>query len=296
MAKPQITPEKFFVLRTPRLPLTHLAALKDPSVDIWQHLSAWLSDDSIKLALYIASPSLLARTMQSYEVQRQGKALAPKQKNKLQQALLKYYIRMSSRPTPFGLFSGVNIGEVGPQTMLISGKLSEDKFCSRLDMFYLNALRLYLSVDENAQSNFNFIPNPSHYIIADQCRYIETYQSENTRQYRLSAIEIDEYSQFVLNAAKAGISFDDLVDKFLTEFSEQPEDDISQVKQYLQGMIAESILVPELIMPLTGEAPDNALLTALQNIQQRNIVHPKDTINSLTQGLQQALQATTTYF
>ena len=290
MAKNPITPEQFFVLRTPRLPLSHLTALNEPHLDIWQHLKAWLGDDKVKLALYIASPSLLSRTLQAFEAEIQGKTLAPKQKNKLQQALLKYYIRMASRPTPFGLFSGINLGELGDQTKLISGNLDDDNYCSRLDMFYLNALRLHVSTDEDIRHLLKFIPNPSYYIIANQnrykqCRYIETYQSEDTRQYRLSAIELDEYSQFVLETAKGGISFATLNEKFLAQFSTNPEEDAEQVTEYLQGMIDESLLVPDLPMPLTGIAPDNALLRSLQNLEQQPNKH------NLAQGLQSALQA-----
>ena len=285
MAKNPITPEQFFVLRTPRLSLSHLTALNEPNLDIWQHLKAWLSDDKVKLALYIASPSLLSRTMQAFEAETQGKNLANKQKNKLQQALLKYYIRMTSRPTPFGLFSGINLGQLCDQTTLTSGDLDDDSYCSRLDMFYLNALRLHVSTDEDIRHLLKFIPNPSYYIIADQCRYIETYQSEDTRQYRLSAIELDEYSQFVLETAKDGISFAALNEKFLTHFSTTPEEDAEQVTQYLQGMIDESLLVPDLPMPLTGIAPDNALLQSLQKLAQQ----PNE--QNLAQGLQSALQA-----
>lgn len=286
MAKSQIFPEQFFVLRTPRMPLSHLAVFDDPELNVWQHLKTWLSDNRVKLSLYIASPSLLSRALQAFVSESEGKTLPTKQQQKLQQALLKYYIRMVSRSTPFGLFSGINLGEFGEQTQLISGELDDDKFCSRLDMFYLNALRLYVSTNEDLRHLLKFMPNPSHYFIANQftatqCRYIETYQSDDTRQYRLSAIEMDEHSQFVLDTAKDGISFDALVSQFLAKFSDQPQDDIEEVKAYLQDMIDESLLLPDITMPLTGIAPDNALLQSLQQLNDKN----------LAQGLQNALKA-----
>src|SRR5688572_10945480 len=104
----------FFVLRTPVLPF-------DPSnggegardqdlvarrVHERAVLAALLSRADVKEAIAIASPSLLAR--------------ATKKGESVETALVRYVQRMSSRPTPFGLFATVSIGAMGENATRLS--------------------------------------------------------------------------------------------------------------------------------------------------------------------------------
>ncbi|MGA4604657.1 lantibiotic dehydratase [Pseudoalteromonas maricaloris] len=247
----KITISSFFVMRTPKLPIETLFNQQDSNAMV----SAWLATPGVIEALYVASPSLLERLEQWREKpdSKQGKKVAL--------ALLRYLIRMSSRPTPFGLFSGIHTGKVGSETRLVSDSAENDSRKTRLDMFLLSAIRSYLAETEAKSDKLTYVPNPSHYFIADQCRYIETYLSEDTMQYRLSAVDSDEYFITMLTLAKQGLSFSQLIEQFCQCYNDA---ELEEVSAYLEELISEGVLIPDIPLPLTGESPDVALLKALK--------------------------------
>ena len=168
---------------------------------------------------------------------------------------------MSSRATPFGLFSGIHMGKIGTDTRLVSESAEHDSRKTRLDMFLLSAIRSHLAETEAKSDKLTYMPNPSHYFIADQCRYIETYLSDDTMQYRLSAVDSDEYFTTMLNLAKQGLSHSQLIEQFCQHYSEAEYDEVSG---YLEELLNEGILVPDIPLPLTGESPDVALIRSLK--------------------------------
>ncbi|MCF6437688.1 lantibiotic dehydratase [Pseudoalteromonas sp. MMG022] len=254
----------FFVIRTPRLAIEHLSAFGNSDADNNAILRQWLDMPGVTEALYLASPSLLERIEQwrNKPDSKQGKKVA--------QALIKYMIRMCSRPTPFGLFSGVHQGQVSESTNIISGPYSEDKRNTRLDMFYLSALKEHFVKHASRSEHLTYKPNSSHYFVAEQCRYIESYISEDTMQYRLSAVDSDEYFEFAMSLAKEGKSFNALVEAFHKQY---PEADREDVESYIQDLIDEGVIQADIPLPLTGESPDQALLKSLQAI---NELHTAD--------------------
>ncbi|MFT4927845.1 MAG: thiopeptide-type bacteriocin biosynthesis protein [Phenylobacterium sp.] len=296
MSKTNIKHQDFFVIRTPRMPLTALDALGTDVVQTRQALKNWMAKPQVKEALYLASPSLLERlepamakpsSLPSEESSEQppsalgdkkAKKNQLKQQKKLEQALLKYMIRMCSRPTPFGLFSGIHMGQFGDETHILSDDLNLDNRKTRLDIFYLSALKEHF-LQANARSNqLQYYPNSSHYFVADHCRYIEAYQSDETRQYRLSAIESDEHFCFLLSEAKKGVNFDQLVTSFVQQY---PEAEQEEVVDYVQALIDEGVLIGDIPLPLTGDSPDTTLVGSLSKIGE------SDTAEQLTKVLAQ---------
>ncbi|MCF2910418.1 lantibiotic dehydratase [Pseudoalteromonas sp. DL2-H2.2] len=255
----QLKNEDFFVIRTPRLGLEQLAQFGEDNADTNVVLAAWLATPGVEEAIYLASPSLLERVEQwrTKPDSKQGKKVA--------HALIKYMVRMCSRPTPFGLFSGIHQGRIEQHTELNVAELTQDSRKTRLDMFYLNALKEHFIKHASRSDTLTYKPNSSHYFIAEQCRYIETYLSEETMQYRLSAVESDEYFRFVLEAAREGKSFNALVAQFCAQYDEA---DREEVEAYIQDLIDEGVLLADIPLPLTGESPDRALLKSITAIEE----------------------------
>lgn len=249
----------FFVVRTPRLAVENLAGFGEEQADTNALLSAWLATPGVEEAVYLASPSLLERIDQwrTKPESKQGKKVAS--------ALLKYMIRMCSRPTPFGLFSGIHKGLVADTTDLCPSDHIKDSRKTRLDMFYLSALKEHFIKHASRSDTLTYKPNSSHYFVADQCRYIETYLSDDSMQYRLSAVESDEYFRFAIDQASAGLSFNALVQAFCDHYDAAEPD---EVEAYIQDLIDEGMLVASIPLPLTGDSPDLALLKSLKGIEE----------------------------
>ncbi|KZN35982.1 lantibiotic dehydratase [Pseudoalteromonas luteoviolacea S2607] len=259
MSTKQLKNDNFFVIRTPRLALEQLSAFGEEGADTNLLLSAWLATPGVEEAIYLASPSLLERIelWRTKPDSKQGKKVA--------HALIKYMVRMCSRPTPFGLFSGIHKGIVAANTALTPADHRNDSRKTRLDMFYLSALKEHFIKHASRSDNLTYKPNSSHYFVAQQCRYIETYLSDDTMQYRLSAVESDEYFRFALALAKPGISFNELVSRFAGHY---PEADQEEVESYIQDLIDEGVLLADIPLPLTGDSPDHALLKSISEIKE----------------------------
>ncbi|KZN60390.1 lantibiotic dehydratase [Pseudoalteromonas luteoviolacea] len=259
MSTKQLKNDNFFVIRTPRLALEQLSAFGEEGADTNLLLSAWLATPGVEEAIYLASPSLLERIelWRTKPDSKQGKKVA--------HALIKYMVRMCSRPTPFGLFSGIHKGIVETNTALTPADHRNDSRKTRLDMFYLSALKEHFIKHASRSDNLTYKPNSSHYFVAQQCRYIETYLSDDTMQYRLSAVESDEYFRFALALAKPGISFNELVSRFTGHY---PEAEQEEVESYIQDLIDEGVLLADIPLPLTGDSPDHALLKSISAIKE----------------------------
>ena len=100
-----------FMIRTPAIPFCYLEEYRNSNKDIYEFISEnEFLDNFFKNALLISSKSLYYSYINKPE---KGK----KYRN-LCQGLLKYFIRASSRPTPYGSFANVSIGEFGQNTKI----------------------------------------------------------------------------------------------------------------------------------------------------------------------------------
>src|ERR1043166_7946423 len=152
-----IIPSGLVVMRTPLLPMEEIeawcAGLQVPHAadgvldEALAHDRALLrarlreivGRPEIAEALFLASPDLFD-TLEHWKRDPESK-----KGRKTEQALVRYFLRMASRPTPFGLFSGCTAGRTGERTRLALAPLSAYRRYSRLDMDYLFALCEHLS-------------------------------------------------------------------------------------------------------------------------------------------------------
>lgn len=91
-------------------------APRPASTDDLARVAALWQDPVLREAVMLASPDLAA----SADAVVAGRTTAPKRLAALRRSLLKYAIRASTRPTPFGLFSGVAAAEFGPGPLTVA--------------------------------------------------------------------------------------------------------------------------------------------------------------------------------
>lgn len=115
----------FFLLRTPRLPSSVIHKLNgfDNKEAAWAYVNELLLDPEILDAIYLASEDLFHEMLNHLGCE------YTQSKSKLLTSLYKYVNRMAGRPTPYGKFAGISVGEVGevPTRLELSGMLGVDK-------------------------------------------------------------------------------------------------------------------------------------------------------------------------
>ncbi len=223
------------VLRTPQFPLS--ASLTSGN---WQEL---LKDKRFMEAVYLASPVLHAACRKLLE----GEESDARAIKKMQQAILKYYTRMYSRCTPFGLFSGCAVANWNTgDTKLV---LDQDQLYrhTRFDMHYLCALAQYLAGATGIKEKLGFTRNSTLYTIGDEVRYIEYYYQEGKRVHKISSIQRTEYIDRVLLAATDFKRIEELATQVV-----DAEISTEEVKEFIHGLIDAQVLVSELEPAITG--------------------------------------------
>lgn len=239
------------VLRTPRLPLIHTT---DDSL-----IHALLHDNNFLEAIYLASPVLHDECIKW----RNGQITAAKDIHKLTRSILKYYTRMCSRCTPFGLFSGhtlVEWNEGATNVVLDSNKFHRH---TRFDMHYLCALAQQLALMPDIKEKLLYFPNTSIYSVGDEIRYIEYKYLNAKRIHQISSVTASDYLQNILSSAATGLTIADMSEKLVS-------DEISNedAVEFIDELINSQLLVSELEPSITGPEFIHQVINTLERINE----------------------------
>ena len=222
------------IVRTPSLPFND-----DISEEF---LKQFLDNPTFTEALYLASPVLFQEAINW----KNDRVTDPKKLIKIPISLGKYYLRMCSRCTPFGLFAGCGVIEWSEETTL---KLaSETKRKTRLDMHFAGALAQKIAEIPDIKLLLKFFPNSSFYQVGEEIRYIEYSYVNGQRKHQISAIDWSEYIQLVLDLCKFGKTIEEIIPNII-------DDDISEEEatSFVEKLIESQLLVSELEPAITGE-------------------------------------------
>jgi thiopeptide-type bacteriocin biosynthesis protein len=279
MAKPEpsiapalkIEPAGFFAFRTPLLPFDELTAfsmgLRAPSADpaalesalaedralLRARLREWLARPEVLEALFVASPSLhesLPAWLEAPDGERG---------QKVEKTLVRYFARMASRPTPFGLFAGCSVGTLGAVTRLTVEARSSYQRHTRLDGDYLAALTEALSRDPAVRRAVTWRPNSSLYRAAGRIRYAELRLQGKVRSYHLVAVEPTDFLEATLARAGEGASLDTLAEALVDEEVTREEAD-----EFVQQLVDSQLIVSDLSPQVTGPEPIHELIDQLR--------------------------------
>jgi|TARA_B110000908_G_scaffold158728_1_gene200167 lantibiotic biosynthesis protein len=98
-----------YFLRTPILSISRYRAFINGNFIPVKNIEDLFNDTLFKEAIYLASPELYSESTKLIN----GELTNPKKIKNIHLSLLKYATRMSTRCTPFGLFSGCSKGAFG---------------------------------------------------------------------------------------------------------------------------------------------------------------------------------------
>jgi lantibiotic biosynthesis protein len=240
-----------------------------------------LEDPFFMEAIYIASPLLYEEAAKL----KTGQIKAEKEKQKITNSLYRYFTRMYSRSTPFGLFSSCDVAAWG------SGDNTEIERTfrrhTRLDMQFLQTMISVLTQITNVKDLLYYHTNSSIYYTEAEIRYIEHTYFGGLKKYKISAITRNNYVTSILAAAKSGVSKADLVKLMLDAgISEQDASD------FIDNLIESQLLLNEFEVATTGE-DDFAyqVLNCLHSISERSNSWYVRSVLNFFKGIINELQA-----
>ncbi len=270
----EFTTSGFFVLRTPLLPIEDFLALSQglafsqalreggdfaaaAASDrklLRARLQRFADRAEVKEALWLASPDFFS-TLSTWSQAPEGE-----KGQKVEQSLYRYIARMTSRPTPFGLFAGCSVGKIGTATRIEIGPRAAYWRRTRLDMEYLCNLAQKISSDPLLQTQLSFRPNTSLYFAAGRYHHSQGYLSDDIRSYRLIATEPTPYLAATLERASAGATADSLASALVND---DPAIIMDEAREYVRQLIESQVLVSDLVPPITGPEPMEDMLAQL---------------------------------
>jgi len=229
-----------FILRTPLLPLESIESFYSENRTFHEELRKFYELPEVQEAMFLASPALYDQMMKWLHTEN-----IPD--DKLLITLIKYISRMSTRCTPFGLFAGISIGTYEHETLIELEGRSRYKKHTRLDMYYLCAFAADLVQEKKIQEKIKFHPNSSIYKIRNKIRYVEYSYQKGRRIHSLVSVENSEYLTKILQAAKKGLTRDEISHVLYTEGIDKNE-----AKDYIIELIDNQLLLSELESKITG--------------------------------------------
>jgi thiopeptide-type bacteriocin biosynthesis protein len=256
---PLYLPLDFAVVRAPLLPVEAYLALQ--SEDDQLNL---LKDQRALRALAPASPSLLSALSRW-----QRGSMTKKDADRLASKLLMYQIRMSTRPTPFGLFAGCATVNWAEHTDLYL-RSSFGKTHTRPDFAWLMELVLEAEAIPEVRRQLCYTSNPLIRIQGDRVVLSEATPPANSDlpvSLRATAVV-----KLAINLAKDGIEAVDLVAR-IAESS--PAATSEKIERLFTQLWEQRILLSDLRPPLTTAGPANYVLDKLANIPQAADVRDK---------------------
>lgn len=226
-----------------------------------------ISNSTFKEAVFLASPELYDQVIKWEK----GKLKPEKEVEKLKISVLKYYTRMSTRCTPFGLFAACSHGVFKKATTdeypIVDTNI---KRVTKLDNTFISLLFKELLKIKSIKKNALFYPNTSIYKIGNHYRYIEFTIANSTRKYSLEGFNYNTNIADILKCFKGGKTIFKAIDHLKND--ENSESDLSN---FIDTLISYQILVSELEINVTGEDSFKLLLKKLSKFQIKPKVYGK---------------------
>lgn len=253
------------ILRTPAFPFIPAKS--------GEGAETMLQNEYFLEAIYLASPVLYDECVKLAG----GQITDEKERTKILQSAMKYWQRMYSRCTPFGLFSGCSTVQWGEETNITINEHNRQRH-TRLDMHFLCALSQHLAKLPEIKERLRFFPNNSWYKTADEIRYIEYKYVNGNRHHQISAAALSDYLVDIMEHAQQGITVQQMVQRLLPlDVTEE------EATEFIDELLESQLLVNELEPAITGPEFIYQLLETLRGLNDP----PNETINKYIDILQQ---------
>jgi hypothetical protein len=265
VSKSLYKPLDFVLVRAPLLPIESYLALSGEAdgVDAGREAATAVShhvgglaphDPRVRRALIVGSASLLNALERSTPSSRDALDL--------QRKLLRYLIRMSTRPTPYGMFAGVALGHWGSRTDLA---LAEEppRLRTRLDMAWLFQQILALESQLEVRQHLRLITNPVSFIYADRVYLSERAPTASTDSASTVSVRATNVVKRTLALARQPIPYQDLTARLLESTPGATPD---KIEKLLTDLWQQTILTTDLRPPLTTDNPARYVTRRLAGI------------------------------
>ncbi|MGW6793883.1 lantibiotic dehydratase [Streptomyces chartreusis] len=187
----------------------------------------------------------------------------------LRAKLLRYLIRMSTRPTPYGLFAGVGLARWGPGTDLALSAAAP-VIQTRPDMEWLLSLVFALEAQPEIRRHLRFCAHSGAFCRAGRVFLTERAPGGTTIKAGPGvSLRAGRAVRRALALTRTPIAYDELVARLLTTPGATPE----KVRRLIDQLWEQTVLLTDLRPPLTVGSPVHYVLDRLSTIPAAKETH-----------------------
>ena len=260
-----LLPSGFFAFRVPALPMSVLTAWGDgmeaPTAapedlpEALEHDRSLLrrrfhdivGRPDVQAALSVASPDLLDAVRHRDD------------DPAVEAALVRYVSRMSSRPTPYGMFAACGVGVLGDRTEVALPEPTAWRLHTQLDADYLDAL--VRDRHQRFRDRLTFRPNDSLHLMGGRWRYVESRLDGLERSYHLLQVADSPHLQRALEAARLTATLAEVTNAVAAAGV-----DAQRAARFVGQLADAHVLVPTLAVTITGPLPLDTLIADLESL------------------------------
>lgn len=210
-------------------------------------------DAGVQLALLVGSRSL-------FDSLKAGSGRG-KGATRLRGKLLRYLIRMSTRPTPFGLFAGVALAEWADETDLAI-RDSPPRRRTRPDMGWLLSLVSELESNPEIRRGLRYVAHPAASIRGGRVFLGERATARDPGPPATVSVRATKVVRRLFELARRPIAHGVLSETLVAETGAAPE----KVENLITELWRQSLVLTDLHPPLTHEAPARYVVDRLEEI------------------------------
>jgi len=241
------------MIRTPLLSTDDYQSIFHDQAEVSQRLSRVFADPILREALIVASKDL-------YEaIEKANLGDGSKSASQMQSSLLKYFIRLSTRPTPFGLFSGIATGkfdEISSQKSSDIVVLPSESHSKRArpDTEWVYGLIKKIESNNNVRNKLRVRFNDFTFVNGDRIEkpnktsMQHNEEAKNTRELSTSIRYTDQVKK-IEESCKEFRLLEDVINEVV---SGNPDVSPKKIEIFFSQLLNNEFLLSELRPPLTN--------------------------------------------
>jgi len=197
----------------------------------------------------------------------QTRILSNNVEEKTTSTLLKYYVRMNTRSTPFGLFSSVSLNNWNKE--LDEKKISSTKRKIRLDSVILTGIINYIKSLPSVEFQLLYCKNNTIYKTGNNLKYVNTVNTNiSYKTYILEKAKTNDILEFILETfADNCLSKSQIVNKLIRMGYNELES-----SQYFDTLVKEGLIIATFQYHIIQNETENLknIVLFLQNLKDKN--------------------------
>lgn len=178
---------------------------------------------------------------------------------RLVQTLMRYLLRMTLRPTPFGLFATTATAEAADVTCLEVTPVADVVTSQRLAVDVVRDLLDEIRAEPEVRASRVWRTNPTAHLVAESVHYVETRRGTAGLSHHLVAAHDDGALSQTLALATAGITLAGLAEAVASTLGVQR----AEADSYVEDLAEAQLLVDDLQIAVAGLPAEEQVIAAL---------------------------------